>query len=132
MPRYSRSSALPRSPCRSAIEPRCGPSSARSTVAAVAGRQCLIHDAPGETVRVRAASGAQVFELPVRNRGEPIPPAARDRLLQPFLRGASRSDPKGRGLGLYICAEIAGAHGGALDVSSTAEETRSTFRLPAG
>ena len=34
------------------------------------------------------------------------------------------------GLGLYIAHEIATAHGGTLDVASTPEETRFTFRMP--
>jgi signal transduction histidine kinase len=35
------------------------------------------------------------------------------------------------GLGLYIAAEIARAHGGTLDVTSTPSETRFTLRMPA-
>ncbi len=36
---------------------------------------------------------------------------------------------QGLGLGLYICHEIATAHGGTLEVSSTPAETRFTFRM---
>ena len=39
-------------------------------------------------------------------------------------------DHQGLGLGLYIAAEIARAHGGTLDVDSTPEATRFTFRMP--
>jgi sigma-B regulation protein RsbU (phosphoserine phosphatase) len=47
----------------------------------------------------------------------------------------SRAEPPGRntkdwGLGLYIASEIARAHNGTLEVSSTAAETRFTFRMP--
>jgi signal transduction histidine kinase len=41
-----------------------------------------------------------------------------------------RPSLQGLGLGLYISSEIAKAHGGSLDVVSTAEETRFTFRMP--
>ena len=37
---------------------------------------------------------------------------------------------EGLGLGLYIAHEIARAHGGTLNVTSTQEETRFTFRMP--
>jgi signal transduction histidine kinase len=37
---------------------------------------------------------------------------------------------QGLGLGLYISSEIAKAHRGTLEVSSTPEETRFTFRMP--
>jgi signal transduction histidine kinase len=39
---------------------------------------------------------------------------------------------QGLGLGLYIAAEIARAHGGKLDVISTEQETRFTLRMPTG
>jgi signal transduction histidine kinase len=37
---------------------------------------------------------------------------------------------QGLGLGLYIASEIARAHGGTLEATSSAEETRFTFRMP--
>jgi signal transduction histidine kinase len=46
----------------------------------------------------------------------------------PFVRGAHVSE-KGLGLGLYIASEIAKAHGGTLTASSSAGETRFTFRM---
>jgi sigma-B regulation protein RsbU (phosphoserine phosphatase) len=36
----------------------------------------------------------------------------------------------GLGLGLYVCAEIARAHGGDLTAPSTQAETRFTFSMP--
>jgi len=90
----------------------------------------LTHGAPGEPVRawIRAADG--VFELSVANAGAPIAPAVMARLFEPFYRGEVRASRHGLGLGLYIAAQIAQAHGGALSVESTLAETRFTFRMP--
>ena len=41
-----------------------------------------------------------------------------------------RRSQQGLGLGLFIVNEIAKAHGGAMDVISTDEETRFTFVMP--
>ena len=90
----------------------------------------LTHGAEASPVRVEAKTAGGVFELSVANAGEPIPEAAMARLFQPFSRAALRPNQEGLGLGLYISAEIAKAHGGTLDVVSGAEETRFTFRMP--
>jgi signal transduction histidine kinase len=95
----------------------------------------LTHGAPYEAIRVAASTSDGTFELSVANRGDPIPPSTLERLFQPFFRVSGRQEQpglgqQGLGLGLYIACEIAHAHGGALDVSSTVEETRFTFRMP--
>lgn len=84
----------------------------------------------GMPIRASATDAEGIFELSVANSGEPIPPAALERLFQPFTRGEIQPHHQGLGLGLYICAEIARAHGGQLDVTSSTEETRFTFRMP--
>jgi signal transduction histidine kinase len=81
-------------------------------------------------VRVRATSDAEKFVLSVANSGEPISPAALERLFHPFYRSAVQQHREGLGLGLYIASEIAQAHGGTLDVVSTHEETCFTFQMP--
>jgi sigma-B regulation protein RsbU (phosphoserine phosphatase) len=68
--------------------------------------------------------------LSVANSGQPIPPEAMDRLFQPFYRLAEQGCQQGLGLGLNIASEIARAHGGKIDVTSSPEETRFTFRMP--
>lgn len=90
----------------------------------------LTHGSTNRPVRVRAVSGAEGFELSVANEGEAILPSDLPRLFQPFQRGANRPSREGLGLGLYIAHEIATAHGSTLDVASTPEETRFTFRMP--
>ena len=92
----------------------------------------LTHGGSEGPVRVRAATDGGAFELSVANAGEPIPPATLGRLFQPFVRASVRRGQQGLGLGLYIAAEIARAHGGTLEVASTPAETRFTFTMPAG
>ena len=91
----------------------------------------LTHGDPAGPVRVRARSGDDGFELSVANLGEPIPPETLAKLFQPFSRASGRPGQQGLGLGLYIASEIARAHGGVLEVASSAEETRFTFRMAA-
>jgi signal transduction histidine kinase len=93
------------------------------------------HGSAESPIRVHAATANGVFELSVANAGEPIPAAAREKLFQPFHRMSSSDDPQsgsqeGLGLGLYIVSEIARAHGGTIEVASSPEETRFTFRMP--
>jgi K+-sensing histidine kinase KdpD len=88
----------------------------------------LAHGAADAPVRVWAACDDDMLEVAVANGGEPIPMGMLERLFEPFARNGERRG--GLGLGLYIAAEIAKAHGGRLDVSSTADETRFTFRMP--
>ncbi|MCX5493635.1 GAF domain-containing sensor histidine kinase [Kaistia dalseonensis] len=90
----------------------------------------LTHGDAGAPVRVRAATIADDFELAVINVGEPIPPAAMERLFQPFFRSEIRRNLQGLGLGLYIASEIAKAHGGVLDVVSDSERTEFRLRMP--
>jgi signal transduction histidine kinase len=93
------------------------------------------HGRAESPIRVHAATANGVFELSVANAGEPIPATAREKLFQPFHRMSSSDDPQqgsqqGLGLGLYIVSEIARAHGGTIEVASSREETRFTFRMP--
>jgi phosphoserine phosphatase RsbU/P len=89
----------------------------------------LTHGDVGEPVTVTAKTEGQ-FELAVCNAGDPIPPATMERLFHPFSRGDGRPGKQGLGLGLYIASEIAKAHGGSIEVTSTPERTCFTFRMP--
>ena len=90
----------------------------------------LTHGAPDQPVRVGAKTEGDELLLWVSNAGDPIPEAAMQRLFEPFFRGEVRSSRQGLGLGLHIASQIAQAHGGRIDVTSTSEETRFVFSMP--
>ncbi len=82
-------------------------------------------------IEVRVQTGDS-FSLSVTNHGPAIAPAMLDKLFVPFVRGQESGNPQGLGLGLYIVSQIAAAHGGTIDVTSTDEATCFTFRMPLG
>ncbi len=90
----------------------------------------LKYGGPDTPVRVEATIGQGEFELSVINKGAPIPATTIERLFLPFYRGDGHVMTQGLGLGLYIVSQIANAHGGRVDVESTPEQTRFTFRMP--
>ena len=82
-----------------------------------------------DPVRASVAGEPDRVLLAVHNGGPPIPSALLPLLFNPFRRGAEPS--KGLGLGLYIVREIVRAHGGTVDVRSSAGEgTTFTVALP--
>lgn len=90
----------------------------------------VTHGIESEPVRITAGVEDRHLEIRVRNGGKPIPPETMARLFLPFRRGEQRPSMQGLGLGLYIAAEIARAHGGTIQVSSDTTETCFTFRMP--
>lgn len=72
-----------------------------------------------DPVEVALREGGGRIDLVVRNQGT-IPPELIPRLFHPFKR--SEGDEQGLGLGLFIVRSIACAHGGDVEVTSTAEE----------
>jgi sigma-B regulation protein RsbU (phosphoserine phosphatase) len=90
----------------------------------------ITHGASDKAILVRAFEDGECFELSISNKGDPIPPAALDRLFQPFTREDVRPSQQGLGLGLYIASQIAVAHRGHLTVASSEAETKFTFRFP--
>jgi PAS domain S-box-containing protein len=87
----------------------------------------LQHSPEGTPVRVRLSSVAPHFQrLEVHNGGKPIPATLRPRLFAPFHHvapepGQPRVKHQGLGLGLYIVSQIVTAHGGWVDVASSAD-----------
>ena len=90
----------------------------------------LNHGRQDAPVHVQARTAGGMFEFAVSNEGEPISPAAMNRLFQPFFRGDVRASQQGLGLGLHIASEIAKAHRGEIKVTSDAAQTRFTFTMP--
>jgi signal transduction histidine kinase len=94
----------------------------------------LLYGAPDSAVDVKLWATAERVFFSVHNDGEPIPPDERERIFQPLERGirrdeqAQQREPSGLGLGLFICREIVRAHGGTLDLDSTAG-TGTTFTV---
>ncbi|WP_035603738.1 PAS domain-containing sensor histidine kinase [Haloferula sp. BvORR071] len=90
----------------------------------------LVHGAQDQSVKIHSSLSDGYFELCVCNQGKPISPETLKVLFQPFTREEVRSSQNGLGLGLYIAAEVAKAHEGTLEASSTGAETCFTFRMP--
>jgi sigma-B regulation protein RsbU (phosphoserine phosphatase) len=90
----------------------------------------LTHGSLDEPVRIHAGTNGAELKLWIANGGEPISPEAMEQLFQPFFRGGARPSQQGLGLGLHIASDIAKAHGGEIEVVSTLQETRFTFRMP--
>jgi signal transduction histidine kinase len=90
----------------------------------------VTHGAPDRPILVQASTCGGTFALSVENGGVPIPPEIIKELFKPFFRVSVRPNHQGLGLGLYIASEIARAHGGTLEVTSTPEATRFSFRMP--
>ncbi|WP_339111905.1 GAF domain-containing sensor histidine kinase [Thioclava sp. GXIMD2076] len=93
----------------------------------------VAHGAPNQPISVDIAERNGELVASVTNQGTPIPPEMHPSLFHPFSRNESnQKGPQGLGLGLYIASQIALAHGGRLDVSSSAEAgTTFTLHMPA-
>jgi signal transduction histidine kinase len=91
----------------------------------------LTHGASGAPVDVSIQSADGDLTIEITNSGEVIPRHKLAGLFHPFARGA-QSPQDGLGLGLYIASEIAKAHGGTLNASSTEKATVFTAHLPCG
>jgi signal transduction histidine kinase len=91
---------------------------------------------PGQQVRVTVAGpGERSGEASVRvdDAGPGVPPAERERVFDPFYRGAdARAERRGLGLGLPILRQVARAHGGEVTIAeSPLGGAQVVLRLPA-
>jgi signal transduction histidine kinase len=90
----------------------------------------LQHGPANTVVTVSAHGEADTITIEVHNLGPVIEPAVMKTLFEPLSRH-SYADNHRLGLGLYIAQQIAFAHDGSIDVSSTRETgTRFTVRFP--
>lgn len=91
----------------------------------------VTHGAAGMPIHVEAREHDGTLRLAVTNQGSPIPEEVQPSLFLPFSRVAETASPQGLGLGLYIAAEIARAHGGRIDVESGEGGTTFALTMPA-
>jgi sigma-B regulation protein RsbU (phosphoserine phosphatase) len=83
----------------------------------------MTYGAPNEPVSVVSTLEERSISLSVHNQGEPIAQELQARLFEPMARGTKvPSATRSVGLGLFIVAQIANAHGGRAAVRSTAAE----------
>jgi signal transduction histidine kinase len=91
----------------------------------------LTHGAPDQPVVIAADIEGTDLVLSVANGGNPIDVENLAQVFEPYWRPHAGRPGGGLGLGLYICAQIAKAHGGMMAVrSSAAQGTVFTARLP--
>lgn len=87
----------------------------------------------GSAIKVALFGDANGVQLSVANSGLPIPNENINDLCEPLRRGGQqdeRADSANLGLGLFIVREIARAHGGEIQVNSTADTTVFAMVLP--
>jgi signal transduction histidine kinase len=82
----------------------------------------------GQPIQVRVEAAPGLARLSVRDEGYGIAPEDQERIFQRFQRAEATRHIQGLGLGLWICRQIAEAHGGTLRVES-APGKGSTFIL---
>jgi signal transduction histidine kinase len=87
----------------------------------------LDHGAPHSLVRLELVDQGDRVSIAVHNDGPPIASDQLPHIFEPF-RGRVAGSGAGLGLGLFIVSEIARAHGGRVEASSTAEGG-TTFRI---
>ncbi len=80
-------------------------------------------------IQVRLEGGPEAVVLSVTNEGAQIAPEYMASLFEPLNR-AGRDDDAGLGLGLYIAQQVAAAHGGRIDATSSGTTTCFTVTLP--
>jgi len=87
------------------------------------------HGAPPIVVHIEVDDG--VVTMTVSDGGQGIPEADRDKVFQPFYRGADRQNVNGYGLGLPLVRQIAEAHGGSVSLAPATEHRSAvTVSLP--
>ena len=89
------------------------------------------HSPEGRNVQVRIASSLETVEILVRDDGPGVSENERERIFEPFFRGAGERarDLPGAGLGLAIAREIARVHGGDLALVAKDEVPGTGFRI---
>ncbi|MBA3541577.1 MAG: response regulator [Deltaproteobacteria bacterium] len=92
----------------------------------------VTHGDARSPIEVTVTEDAEHIVIAVRNHGTPIPVALVPTIFDPFKQGAPASGliTRGLGLGLYIVDRLTRGHGGSVAVTSDAEATVFTARIP--
>jgi signal transduction histidine kinase len=94
-------------------------------------QNAIQHTPADGSVTVRAEPAGDWVEIEVADTGAGIPREDRERLFEPFVRGASNGDPEaGAGLGLALSRAIVEAHGGRIWLADSEIGTRVRFVIP--
>lgn len=80
----------------------------------------LRYGAAEQPIRVDVHTDADMLHIEVGNGGRPIPALDMPHLFEPYWRPTATPPGGGVGMGLYLCEQIARAHGGTLEVTSSA------------
>lgn len=91
-------------------------------------KNAIVHGAQAP-VQVLVTCTDRRFFMSVTNEGDALPPHVVQQLFKPYWRSPSSTHHEGLGLGLYIVAEIARAHQGAIDVASLDGRVCFTFSM---
>lgn len=70
----------------------------------------------GSPITIRGRRVGDRYELAVEDRGPGIPSEERTQVLDRYVRGSTAAGHDGAGIGLYVAARIAEAHGGSLRI----------------
>jgi two-component system sensor histidine kinase PilS (NtrC family) len=89
-------------------------------------RNALEATEAGGSISVRVRSADRWAWLEVQDDGPGIPSELRNRIFEPFFT----TKEHGTGLGLALVGRIVGAHGGTIDLDSSADGTRFVVSLP--
>ena len=88
------------------------------------------HAPQGSEVGFEAGEQGQAVVVRLRNRGQPIAGEDLPFLFEPFYRGSKARRETGFGLGLSVVKSVVTSHGWQIEVSSLAQETCFTIRMP--
>ena len=90
----------------------------------------VTHGEEGGKIDLEAINDDGGLVIRVSNRGETMSDKVIENLFEPFVREQVRPSQEGLGLGLFICSEIAKAHGGTLSVGSDNGLTTFCLEIP--
>ncbi len=91
-------------------------------------RNAILHGSSSGPINVLADGEGEAVTLSVHNEGPSIPLSSQRGIFDPMVHHDRNGQKPGLGLGLYIGSQVALAHGGTVDVTST-DADGTTFRV---